>query len=214
MKTTTTRRFLALAIALLVFGSTVAGSLDPPAPPAPTMATLQQIYDALKPPGCFNNNPMGLRFVDCGNGTVQDTQTGLIWLKNANCLPAGWSDWATASRRAAKLADGTADGNACGLSDGSKAGTWRLPTQAEWQALILRSCFPSPGGPTIPDREGTGCYATGAQWASGVQSGWYWSSTPYANNPDYVWLVNLDDGIVGANVKTNADNVWPVRAGP
>jgi hypothetical protein len=40
-------------------------------------------------PGCFNNDPAGLRFVDCGNGTVQDTQTGLIWLKNANCLPAG-----------------------------------------------------------------------------------------------------------------------------
>src|SRR5215467_2555038 len=35
------------------------------------------------------------RFVDCGNGTVSDTQTGLIWLKNANCLGGG--DFATAN---------------------------------------------------------------------------------------------------------------------
>src|SRR5688572_9003749 len=26
------------------------------------------------------------RYVDCGNGTVADTMTGLIWLKQASCL--------------------------------------------------------------------------------------------------------------------------------
>jgi hypothetical protein len=27
------------------------------------------------------------RYVNCGNGTVTDTVTGLIWLQNANCRP-------------------------------------------------------------------------------------------------------------------------------
>ena len=31
------------------------------------------------------------RYVDCGNGTVTDNETGLIWLKNANCFgEMGW----------------------------------------------------------------------------------------------------------------------------
>ncbi len=34
-------------------------------------------------PPCFDD---ANRYVDCGNGTVTDTVTGLIWLKNANCF--------------------------------------------------------------------------------------------------------------------------------
>jgi hypothetical protein len=57
-KITAMRRFVPLA--LLMAGPSMAGPLDPPAgPPASTMVTLQQVYDALKPPGCFNNNPSG-----------------------------------------------------------------------------------------------------------------------------------------------------------
>ena len=33
---------------------------------------------------CFDNTN---RYVDCGNGTVTDTVTGLIWLQQADCLP-------------------------------------------------------------------------------------------------------------------------------
>ncbi len=212
MKTTTTTLFSSLAISLLVVGPAVAGSLDPPAAPAPTMVTLQQIYDAAKPPGCFNNSPSGLRFVDCGNGTVQDTQTSLVWLKNANCLPVGGSDWAAANRRAAKLAEGSTDGNACGLSDGSKAGAWRLPTKAEWEALVLTaqqmSCF----SPPLTNAAGTGCYATGA-WATGVQTTTYWSATTFASNSNLAWFTDMFNGILSAFNKTANENVWPVRGG-
>jgi len=31
------------------------------------------------------------RYVDCGNGTVTDTETGLLWLKHSNCLSS--ADW-------------------------------------------------------------------------------------------------------------------------
>ena len=208
---TTTRRFLLPAFALLMFGPALAGPLDPPGVPAPTGVTLQQIYDAIKPPGCFNNNPSGLRFVDCGNGTVQDVQSGLVWLKNANCLTGGSSDWASANRRASKLADGSVDGNTCGLADGSKAGMWRLPTQAEWQAIVL--AFPTACNPALPDATGAGCYTTGA-WATSVQSGRYWSSSAYT--PDPIIGYYGDAGVGGVNIasKTNNYFVWPVRTGP
>ena len=210
MKTTTTKLFFSLAIGFLASGLVLAGTLDPPGPMAPTMVTLQQIYDAAQRPGCFNKNPAGLRFVDCGNGTVQDTQTGLIWLKNANCLPVGGRDWASANRRAAKLAEGTADGSICGLTDGSKAGAWRLPTKAEWEALVL--AYPSPCNPALPGPSGSGCYSA-SPWAIGVQSNMYWSSTSYADNPGRAWQVYLNDGYVESGGKTGTRYVWPVRGG-
>ncbi len=48
---------------------------------------------------------------------------------------------------------------------------------------------------------------------SGVQSNNYWSSTTYAANTNNAWNVNLNDGNVNANDKTNTNSVWPVRGG-
>ena len=73
------------------------------------------------------------RFVDKGDGTVRDNKTGLIWLRNANCAAPGPGSWDEAMAAAVALRDkppGQSD--ACGLSDGSKAGDWRLPTIKEF----------------------------------------------------------------------------------
>ena len=83
----------------------------------------------MRTPPCFDN---ANRYVNCGNGTVTDTVTGLIWLQNANCF--GVQNYATANQAAAGLADGQ-----CGLTDGSSAGDWRLPTKAEWEATVARA---------------------------------------------------------------------------
>ena len=61
------------------------------------------------------------RYVDCGNGTVTDTVTGLVWLKQSNCLSS--ADWEAAKKAVAGLKDGS-----CMLTDGSSPGDWRLPT--------------------------------------------------------------------------------------
>ena len=47
---------------------------------------------------CLDNTK---RYVDCGNGTVTDTVTGLIWLKRADCLPE--SNWKAAIEATAGL---------------------------------------------------------------------------------------------------------------
>ncbi|MEO5378492.1 MAG: DUF1566 domain-containing protein [Magnetococcus sp. DMHC-6] len=69
------------------------------------------------------------RFVDNGDGTITDTMIGLIGLKNANCF--GEKNWEEAISTAALLASG-----ACGLSDGSKPGDWRLASKDELPILI------------------------------------------------------------------------------
>lgn len=114
------------------------------------------------------------RYVDCGNGTVTDRETGLIWLKRADCFPE--SNWKAALQAAATLKSGD-----CGLSDGSSAGEWRLPTRTEWEATVakataLRCTFTQ--SPSLTDDAGTACFGKGTGSSRlGVTSKGYWSST-------------------------------------
>jgi hypothetical protein len=155
-------------------------------------------------PACSGEAGSTARFVDCGNGTVTDTTTGVIWLKNAGCLAS--QDWETATASAAGLESG-----GCGLTDNSSPGSWRLPTKGEWEAILSVGCLSAGGGPTIPDDTGTGCYATGTQWASGVQLLSYWSSTDYTDDPNRAWSVDLSHGDSSAGAKSVSLLVWPVR---
>ena len=134
-------------------------------------------------PPCFDN---GNRYVDCRNGTVTDSVTGLIWLKQADCLAA--SDYATANRLAAVLQE-----RRCGLRDGSNKGDWRLPTDAEWRATLG-----PPGG-------------LGSTPFVGVQAGSYWSATTNVDRPDAAWVADLQTGAVLTESKTSLHSGWPVR---
>lgn len=69
------------------------------------------------------------RFTDNGDGTVTDMLTGLIWLKDANCL--GAMNWQAALDSVKALAAGT-----CNLNDGSEVGQWRLPNVKELLSLM------------------------------------------------------------------------------
>ena len=207
-------RPVAIATVLAAVGLATAGTLEPPGPPAPTMVTLQQIYDRQHAGSdtCFDNAGTN-RFVDCAttafgtsNGTVKDTVSGLIWLKNANCF--GLINWADANIKAAALASGQ-----CGLADGSKPGDWRLPTLDEWTAINIGGCYPLPGGPTIPDKTGNVCYASGIPWATNVQSDVYWSSTTNPSTPGHAWIMDLFSRDVEDGQKTFNIYVWPVRSG-
>jgi hypothetical protein len=132
------------------------------------------------------------RFTDQGDGTVTDNLTGLVWLKNADC--AGEKTWDTAMTWAAALTSGS-----CGLSDGSTAGQWRLPTREELNSLVDSGA----SFPALP---------TGHPF-TGVQSDYYWSSTSDASDTSLAWLVNINDGYVNLNGKANDYYVWPVRGG-
>ena len=134
---------------MMVFmaGLICAGNLEPPGPPGPTMHTLDEIYDKLEvidsqlPVGYAVGVPKtgqtasyatgddgdfekgvawpNPRFTDNGNGTVTDSLTNLIWLKNANCFETRM--WAQALTDCNGLASGS-----CGLTDGSSAGDFLI----------------------------------------------------------------------------------------
>ena len=161
---------------------------------------------------CFDN---ANRYVDCGNGTVSDTVTGLIWLKRANCIPP--TDWATANQATAGLKEGD-----CGLTDKSSPGDWRLPTRAEWMATIemagaLRcgSGFAGRGPLSLTNDAGTACYGDGTSSSLvAVMFFHYWSSSTDDVDPVRASVVHLGDGNVLNNLfKASSVAVWPVKGG-
>ena len=72
------------------------------------------------------------RFTDNSDGTVTDNLTGLIWLQDADAGD-GTETWANALSICNSLATGQQ-----GLSDGSSAGDWRLPTDERTAQLDRR----------------------------------------------------------------------------
>ena len=150
----------------------------------------------------------GVRFKDNNNGTITDTRTGLIWLKIAN--PCDYKSWEDAGIYCSNLKSGEA-----GLTDGSKAGQWRLPTQEELEGIgtdppityciddALCDFMACPATWTIP----------GESFIK-VQSGVYWSGTSAPNHAGYVWVVNMSSGFVfNGNKVSSSSFVWPVRDG-
>jgi hypothetical protein len=133
------------------------------------------------------------RFTDNGDGTVTDNQTGLIWLKDANCFEL--RTWNNALSDSNGLADGS-----CGLTDGSNAGDWRLPHIKELLSLIDFSQYET----ALP---------SGHPFYS-VQSSYYWSSTTYAYDTNNAWSIVINYGyLFSFSDKTNEFCVWPVRGG-
>ena len=139
------------------------------------------------------------RFTDNKNGTVTDNLTGLIWLKNANCLDtvgginkgSGVLTWADALTWSNNLAAGR-----CGLTDVSTAGQWRLPNVREMQSLIHYALY----SPALPNTSGWGQWTEGDPF-TGVQTSYYWSSTTPRFYTDNAWFVHLDDGNVHSTVR-------------
>lgn len=149
-------------------------------------------------PGVAWPNP---RFVANGDGTVDDQLTGLVWLADADCF--GLEVWAMAFSEVASLANG-----ACGLSDGSVAGDWRLPSLRELHSLVHFG-FASPA---LPDTLGTGkCDGVTPCAFQNVVVQSYWSSTTFANATASAWNISMFNGIANVGGKTTTRRVWPLR---
>lgn len=138
------------------------------------------------------------RFTDNLDGTVTDSLTGLVWLKDAGCLGAAfWAD-------ALVIVNTLASGN-CGLSDGSTAGQWRMPNLNEMESLIDVSA----ANPALPANNPF----------RNVSNGVYWSSTPYyggVTGSSDAWPVRLSDGRYMNDSSSNvmastSNNIWAVK---
>jgi hypothetical protein len=147
------------------------------------------------------------RFVaDAAEGTVTDTVTGLVWLKNPTCVASkkfedglAWSN---------NLASGT-----CSLNDGSTAGQWRLPNRNELMSLINYS------------ETGTcSTCTTNVTWLksigfSGIQDNitdarYLTSDTEFSSaNTTSAWSVDMQYGTNGSIAKSLSGYMLPVRDG-
>lgn len=134
------------------------------------------------------------RFTDNGNGTVTDRLTNLVWLKNADCFSGRL--WGNALNDANGLASG-----ACGLSDGSAAGDWRLPNRKELRSLVHYG------------------QTNTASWLNSngftdVHEEYYWTSTTSGYDDDNAFAVRMDTGSMDDAGKNATNHVLPVRGGP
>lgn len=145
----------------------------------------------------------GVRFVDNGDGTVTDTQTGLMWEKKDDLGGLHDKDdtytWANAmsefiSEVNGYSADGTAQTGLGGHSD------WRMPTNAELQSILLAP-FPCGTSPCVDTAFGP------------TVANYYWSSTTDSDDPAFMWDVDFLDGSVNSHSKTLSFYVRAVRGG-
>ncbi len=114
-------------------------------------------------------------YTDHGDGTVTDEATGLMWQK-CSLGQSGSSCTGTALRFTWQAALAVANNNT-----GSGYTDWRLPNKNELASLLEDACY----NPAINE---TVFPAT--------LSSVYWSSSPYAYNINYAWIVYSGSGSV------------------
>jgi hypothetical protein len=70
-------------------------------------------------------------------------------------------------------------------------------------------------GPMLTNDAGTACITAGPSSFAGVETDYYWSSTPVSATAtnSRIYFGDLDHGLVLNGVQTNSLRVWPVRGG-
>ena len=134
-------------------------------------------------------NKITSRFIDNKDGTITDSKTGFIWVKNPHTdLPEKFKS----EMKYQQAIDACKELNFAGHKD------WRLPTIEELRELVdyIRR-QPAIDTSIFPD---TIC-------------NWYWTSTTYAVYTDLAWGVDFDSGYVSNGYKTYTYYVRPVRGG-
>ena len=139
------------------------------------------------------------RFIDHGDGTITDSLTGLMWLKDASCLGINiWENttlYITDFNAHPKHYSQWCDDYIASYND------WRLPNLKELQSLIDYSQYepPLPSGHPFKN----------------VQSSYfdYWTSSTYANDTKGAWSVDMWYGIIYPFTKEFQFFIWPVRGG-
>jgi hypothetical protein len=133
------------------------------------------------------------RFSPRGDGTVFDTKTNLLWVKDANVAKSRM--YLQAAKDYIKGMNEGAYGN-YGYTD------WRLPTVNELKSLLDTGRF----YPALPE---------GHMFAN-VQNSFYWTGSGGFNIVGYIWMVDLASGNIKYDYVSycSFNYLWPVRGTP
>ena len=141
------------------------------------LAILITLVANLAQAACFADSPLTrpddrYQAVDGSNGgQVKDTLTGLVWQR---CMHGLTWDGAACSGSVVAQDWPTATKTAAG------AQPWRLPTQAELEGLIEKSCSKP---------------ALNNHWFGSGPMGWVWTATDMGS-PDGSVVVNTESGLI------------------
>jgi uncharacterized protein YcfL len=134
------------------------------------------------------------RFTDKGNGTIYDSFNNLTWLKNDTCF--GYIAWSSALARSSTMASGQ-----CGVTDGSAAGDWRLPTESELRSIVT-------------DKQTV--YTLNAAGFNVDYAYSFWSSTTHSSDANRAWWLQISGMSIltmYASDKNQFKYAWMVRNG-
>ncbi len=136
------------------------------------------------------------------DGTVSDSESGLIWKKCSE--GQGWSPSANTCKEIAvthtwqaalQLVQAI---NAGATGENFSQEDWRLPNIKELKTIVERRCaIPAINNTVFPN----------------TSSASFWSSSPYAPGSGSAWSVNFFNGSDGASRKSNGKYVRLVRSG-
>ena len=139
------------------------------------------------------------RFIDNMDGTITDELTGLMWLKDGECLEYGiWQGQAYQAIDSLNLNPwslGCQDYTTQSYQD------WRLPNINELESLVHAG------------QHNTSTWLNAVGF-TGVQAAYYWSSTSHADAPGSTgnaWCVNMWNGPVDPLEKGYYRRLWAVR---
>ena len=135
------------------------------------------------------------RYTDNGDGTVTDSLTGLMWLKDGGCMKKRWSD--------ALNIIGDFNANpprySC-LGYTANYNDWRMPNVKELESMINYETSDAAG------------WLNSAGFTN-VKYSSYWSSTTSQKSAAQAWMMNMKkSGKLLQNKKSNY-YAWPVRGG-
>src|SRR5436190_3929714 len=143
-----------------------------------------------------------LAYVDNGDGTVTDVNTGLVWEK--------LSDDGTVHDKGNMYTRATAFGHVATLNGMSFAGhaDWRMPNVRELLSIVTYQNLLPTVAPAFDNRCSSGCSVT---TCSCTFSGDTWTSTFEAASPSKQWFVDFQDGQVGTGLEGGTGPVRAVR---
>ena len=157
------------------------------------------------------------RFTINDDDTVTDNLTGLIWLRDGNCMMSNYPEfdndesagdgsvtWLHALEFIAKINDGTYSDCGAGYTD------WRLPNIREILSLIHYGVY----DPAVPNTSGIGKWSAGDPFTGLLYQ--YWTSTTFAHDTDYAHILVTETGTIAQFQKDwfpPMVHVWCVRGG-
>ena len=145
-----------------------------------------------------------LAYVDNGNGTITDANTGLMWEKLSD-------DGSIHDQDTNYTWDNAFAVHVAGLNTATFAGhnDWRMPNYKELVSILNLENV----GPALSSAFNTGCAPACTVLTCSCPGAGKWSSTTYVNNPQDAYLVFFPDGQIVQAAKSGFQGVRGVRGG-